>query len=241
MEIYNETAKTKTGELRVTRSIGALLVKMSQPFSALTNETVTIFLERANGDNTELMTDIPLSALISASTAGAPAVFQDDAGMTALCEICEEGGIALQENESIKIKLDGLKSAVTYQLNGIEYPSSANSVVSLDRKTILTEESQRRFDVPDAELMLIEGVDEILEMNVSFANGTTCKYTPDELRILSRDFDPVKVVTVGTTPSTAYDLTGLVTFPLIAVLNVDIKKKVTGAVKLYLKNDKKQF
>ena len=241
MEIYNETAKTKTGELRVTRPIGALIIGMSQNYSALTNETITCFVERANGNNTEICTDLPLKSFIALSTAGNPAVFEDVDFTRALCELCEEGSINLQETESIKIKLDGLKSAVTYSIFGLEYPSLANSVALFTRKNILEGETQKRYSVEEQELMIIEGVDEILEMNVAFSNGITCKYVPDELKAISRDFDAVKSVKTGVAGVTSYDLPGLVTYPLIAVLNVDIKKKTGQPVTLYLKNDIQKF
>jgi hypothetical protein len=241
MEIYNESSKTKTGELRVTRPIGALVVKMSQAFSALTNETITVFVERANGNNSNLMTDIPLKAFIAASVAGNPALFSDDTTTTALCELCEEGSIDLQENESLKIKLDGLKSSVTYALFGMEYPVSASSGVKISRKNILAGETERIFDVPEEELMLIDGVDAILELNVTFENGHTCKYVPEELKAISRDFDPVKMVTIGSAAKTDYDLPNLITYPLLGVIKIDVKKSVGVPVNLYLKNDVATF
>ena len=241
MEIYNETAKTKTNALLVTRPIGALVIGMSQPFSALSNETITAFIERANGNNTEICTDFPLSAFMALSTAGGEAIFQDDTHTRSLCEICEEGAINLQETEAIKIKLDGLKSGVTYTINGLEYPATSNSVVRLTRKNILDGETEKRYEVSEQELMIIEGIDNILEMNVSFANGTTCKYVPEEIKAISRDFDAIKSVKVGMSPSASYDLPNLVTYHLVAVNSVDIKKKSVGAVTLYLKNDVTQF
>ena len=78
-------------------------------------------------------------------------------------------------------------------------------------------------------------------MNVAFSNGITCKYTPAEIKAISRDFDAVKSVKVGLAGITSYDLPGLVTYPLIAVLNIDIKKQSGVPVTLYLKNDIQKF
>lgn len=242
MEIYNETGKTKTNELRVTRPIGALVVSMSQAFEALTNETITAFVERANGNNTELFTDLPLKALIGVSTAGNPAVFETANGIVALCELCEEGSIDLQETESIRIKMDGLKSGVTYTLNGLEYPSLANTAVKVTRKNILAGETERKLDVREQELMLIEGVAFINEMVVTFANGHNCKYVPAELMAISRDFDAVKSIkNTGTVFGVGFDLDSFVTYPLVGVDSIDIKKKSGDEVRLYLKNDIETF
>lgn len=237
MEFYNETGKTKTGELRITRPIGAVLIKMSQNFAALSNETITAFIERANGNNTTILTDVPLKAFIAASTSGQSSIFEEDQSLTALLEICENGSINLQDTESIKIKLDGLKSAVTYTLFGIEFPTYSDDVISISRKNLLAGETDRLFDVHSQELMVIEGVDSLLEMNVAFSNGKNCKYIPEEIKAISRDLDAVKLVTIGATPSVAYDLAGLITFPLVEVNTIDIKKKSGEAVTIYLKND----
>ena len=89
MEIYNAHGKNNTGELRLTRPIGELIISMSQNFADLTNETITDFVGRANGNNTEICTDLQLKAFIAASTAGNPAVFEDVDVTHALCELCE--------------------------------------------------------------------------------------------------------------------------------------------------------
>lgn len=241
MEIYNQSGKLKTESLLITRPIGALIVGMSQPFSALTNETITAHIERANGNNTEILpADFPLKSFLALSTMGNPAIYEENNVLSALAELCEEGSINLQETESIKIKLDGLKSTVTYSLHGLEYPTLGNSVSRFSRKNLLTEESQRRFDVADQEGMLIEGIDSIIEMNVAFTNGHVCKYVPEEIKAISRDVDAVKLISLagasGAVNSTQFDLAGLVSFPLVDVVNVDVKKKTDNKVTFYLKN-----
>lgn len=241
MEIYSETGKTKTNELRVTRPIGALLVAMDQPFANLTNETITAYIERANGNNTEILTDYPLAKFIAASVAGTSAVFEDDNGLTALCELSEEGSVNLQETESIRIKLDGLKSAVTYSLNGLEYPTLSNSVSKFSRKNILAGETERRFDVAEQEVMIIDGVDAILEMNVTFSNGHTCKFTPAEIKAISRDVDAVKLMKVGLNTTTLFDLPYALVFPLSEVQSIDVKKTGVDPIGIYLKNDVETF
>lgn len=238
MEIYNEGNKLKTNELRVTRPIGALLIGMSQPFSALTNETINVYIERIDGENTEILpADYPLAKFIALSTQGQSAIIEDDNGLKALCEISEQGSVNLQENENIRIKLDGLKSAVTYSINGIEYPQSGNSVSVFSRKQLIAGESSRRFDVSEQEMLVIDGVDSILEMNVQFSNGRVCKYVPEEIKCISRDLDPVKLVRVGADNETSFDLPSALAFPLVEVANIEVTKKIADPVSLYLKNN----
>jgi len=248
MEIYKDTGKLKTNQLSVTRPIGALLFSMDQPFAALTNETITAFIERANGNNTEILpAEFPLKAFLAISTVGNPAIYELDGICSVLAEICEEGSSNLLEGEAFKIKLDGLKAGITYSINGMEYPKLGNTVSKFGRKNLLLGDYQRRFEVSEQELMLIEGVDTIIEMNVAFSSGLVCKYTPDEIKAISRDVDAVKLVSTSIADPLAFgernvsfDLPGLVTFPLVnefnRVMNIDIKKKADNPINLFFKN-----
>jgi hypothetical protein len=244
MEIYNATGKTKTDELRITRAIGALGIAMSQPFSALTNETISAYIERADGNNTDILSNISLKAFLAGSVAESPAIFQNSAGCSALCEICENGSVVLQETEAIRLKLENLKSAVNYELHGIEYPNYSPETVQWSRKNLLIGETQRKIMVENEELVVIENPDGIQEIVVTYQNGLTVKYTRKEMDFLSRDLDPIKIVDQDATTlkgRTQYDFPGLLNFPLVGVASVDFKKISEQAVQLYLKNDSQSY
>ena len=244
MEIIVVTGKTKTEELRVTRAIGALGISMTQPFSALSNETITAYIERADGNNTEILNNISLKAFMAGSVSEAPAIFQNADGCSALCEICENGSVVLQETESIRIKLENLKSGVSYELHGIEYPQYSSETVQWSRKNLLVGETDRKLSVASEELAVIENPDGITELSVSYENGLTVKYTRKELDFLSRDLDPVKIVDQDSTTlkgRTQYDFPGLLNFPLVGVSSLDVKKISDSAVIIYLKNDSQSY
>lgn len=244
MEIYNQTGKTKSDELRVTRAIGALGIAMSQPFSALTNESITVYIERADGNNTEILPNISLKAFMAGSVSEAPAIFQDANGCSALAEICENGAVVLQETEAIRIKLENLKAGVNYELHGIEYPQYSPESVQWSRKNLLIGETERKLTVAQEELAVIENPDGVTEMNVAYENGLTVKYTRKELDFLSRDLDPVKIVDSDSTTlkgRTQYDFPGMLNFPLVGVVSLDIKKTSESAVQIYLKNDSQAY
>lgn len=244
MEIYNATGKTKSDELRVTRSIGAIGVAMSQPFSALTNETIDIYIERGDGDNTIIIPNLSLKAVLAGSVSEAPAIFQDANGCSALMAICENGAVSLQETESIRIKLDGLKSGVTYELHGVEYPANSNESVVWSKKNLLVGESNRKIDVSGQELMVLDNPDGITEATFTYVTGLTVKYTRKELDFISRDLDPIKIVDSDPTTlkgRTQYDFNGMLNFPLVGVNEIDFRKDDTQQVKIYLKNDSEAY
>jgi hypothetical protein len=244
MEIYNATGVTKTPELRITRAIGALGIKMSQKFAALTNETISAYIERADGNNTEILPSISLAAFMAGSVSEAPAIFQTIAGCSALAELCENGSVMLQDTEAIRIKLEGLKAGVTYELHGIEYPNFSPDTVKWSRKNLLIGETDRKLFVGTEELAVIENPNGITEVAVTYANGLTVKYTIVELGFISRDLDPVKII--DNDPTTLKgrvesDFPNLLNFPLVGVTSIDFKKVSGEAVQVFLKNDVQQY
>lgn len=244
MEIYNGTGVTKTSELRITRAIGALGIKMSQKFDALTNEKISAYIERADGNNTEILPDISLAAFMAGSVSESPAIFQDINGCSALAELCENGSIMLQDTEAIRIKLDGLKAGVTYELHGIEFPHYSNDTVKWSRKNFLIGETERKLQVSTEELAVIENPDGIIEVAVTYENGLTVKFTRIELDFLSRDLDAIKIIDNDATTlkgRTQFDFPNLLNFPLVGVTAIDFKKDSAQAVQVYLKNDVEQY
>lgn len=244
MEIYKATGVLKTPELRVTRAIGAIGVKMSQAFSALTNETIDVYIERADGDNTIIIPNLSLKAILAGSVSEAPAIFQNENGCSALVEVCENGALMLNDTESVRIKMDGLKSGVTYELHGIEYPQYSAESVVWSKKNLLVGEADRKIDVSGQELMVIENPDGILEAQFTYTTGLTVKYTRVELDFISRDLDPVKIVDSDPTTlkgRTQFDFDGMLNFPLVGVNEIDFRKDDGVQVKIYLKNDSEAY
>ncbi|MHB1108418.1 MAG: hypothetical protein ACYCZ2_18835 [Lutibacter sp.] len=189
MEIYSATGVLKSGQLRVTKGIGALVVGMSQLFVALTNEKITIHIERANGSNEEVCTNILLSAFIGTSVFGEGQIITAAGGISALCELGNSGAVPLGENETIVISLTDLKSLVTYSLNGIELPVSSNEIVFLTEKIMLAGQKNRSFEVSQFDEAYIVGAFEKVRLTYETENGSsTVEYLEKEVRSISADF-----------------------------------------------------
>lgn len=233
MEVYNESGKTKTGELRISRAIGALLITSSRKVEELTNERITIYIERANGGNIELASNISLKHFILGSTYGNTVIKADTAGglgLSALCEIALNGAIGLAPNESIKVSLDGLISSATYSINGIEYPQGAETVITLERKTILGDETEKTYATGDADLLLLD-VALVTDVEMTFSNGVRTKYTKKELIALA--FDVEHIITANVDGNISLSTGDVLAFPLNDVNIIDIEKGV-GTVELTL-------
>ncbi|AGO48869.1 structural protein [Cellulophaga phage phi12a:1] len=236
MLVYNETGKTKSGELRITRPISSLLIRTSKKLSELANEKITIFIEKANGNNVEIATNISLVAFMMGGTYGESGTFQmqldGSVVNTAMVELSETGSVLLGENESIKILLTDLTSTATYAINGMESPIKGSDIVKYERKVVLTEDVQRKYDVSSHELMILDGVSHIDQAHITYNNGETIKLTSDEIKAVALDVDVLTSIESGAVVTYVNDI---IVFPLVGVDAIELFKS-NGLITLTLKD-----
>jgi hypothetical protein len=223
MEIYSSTGVLKTGQLRITKSVGALVVGMSQLFSALTNEKITVFIERANGSNEEVCTNILLSAFIGTSVFGEGQIVTTPTGISALCELANSGALPLGENETIVVSMTDLKSAVTYSLNGIELPVKADEIVFMTEKVMLAGQKNRSFEVSQFDEAYIVGTFEKLRLSYETESGTqTVEYLESEVRSLSADFHLLHAGATTEVTDTILSVVGVSVLEIFSATQVNI-------------------
>ncbi|TJY33386.1 hypothetical protein [Pontimicrobium aquaticum] len=244
MEIYNATAKTKSGELRVTKGIGALLITSSRKVSELVNEKITVFVERQDG-NVKILNKVLLKDFILASTFADGLVAGDTAnsvGLSALCEIAKfvnmqtgessGGAIPLAGDEVIIVELTDLVSAQTYTVNGIEYPQIANAFVSSERKTINSDETVRELIVQHRNVMVLGSKSVLESIDMRFSNGRNVTYTKKEIEAISNDVEGIFGFDIdGTVYS---DAGSSLVIPLVEVDSIQIEKTAGTSMELTL-------
>lgn len=237
MEIYNATGVLKTGELKVNKSIGSLIVSSSRALDELTNEIITIWIERANGSNVPIATNIPLVDFIMLSVYGGESV-QSSAtlNLIAVCEIAPEGSIRLFDGESLKFKVDGLLSTETYAFHGVEEPISSDSIYQFETKTVASEDTSKKLDVAGYDLAIINTMATIDTLSYQYGNKEVTKFLPFEIQTLSRDIDPIQYI--ASNGSVSQSIGTLVTLPLIAVNEIEVQKVAGTLIKLTLRTSK---
>lgn len=234
MEIYKGTGVLKTPELKISKSIGSFIIASSRALTELTNELVTIWIERANGSNVEIATNIPLKDFIMLSTYGTEATQSNsEYDMIAVCEIADEGSVRLYENESLKMKLDGLLSAETYAVYGVEEPNSSETVYRYERKTIASEDLSKKINVENYELAVINTMSSIDTLSYRYTNGEVIKYLPFVLQVISADVDPIQAILAN--GSVIQTVGTLVTLPLTAVSEIEVNKSPGTFIALTMK------
>ena len=238
MEILNTTGKniTKSELLLVTKPIGALIIASTLDLDQFTTESIEVFVERLTGNIQITNGVMSLKDFILLTTFNGDAVTSDaNYKTTAECEIAENGAIALNEKDVIKIKLSGLKTAEAYLLNTIEMPQTTEKVLQFDNRSMNGDERQKAFDVYDCDLALLDNSDTIEEVSYTFINDVVVRYTLHELRVLSRSVDPVGYIKQDGTVKSSF--TGKLQLPLIGVKNIEIRKSQGAIVNLLTRNE----
>lgn len=238
MQIYKGTGNTTTGTILLTKSISALIIATSLEYEELTDETIRVEVERANGSNFEITKgSMSLKDFILINTYGSDALVSDNAkalGLIAVCEICNNGSIHLFEKDVIKVTLDKLKVAETYSLNGIEEPQTSTEVYSFEQKSMSSEDTNKDFSVFGYDVLVLDKSDSIEEVNYTFTNGQVVKYSLFELEALSKSIDPVAYVKANATVRSGF--ADKIQLPLLAVSNVNIRKSQGSVINLILRN-----
>lgn len=234
MKIISLTGVARSNDIQVTKSIGGLIVASTLPLAELTNEKISIYIERANGSNVILANKVPLVDFILASTYGNESV-QSDAvyDSIALCELALDGGIFLDEKESIKILLEDLVLAEKYDLYGVEEPSSTGKLYFFEQKTIASEDFNKKIDVEGFDLAIMTVMASLQDITYGFENGQNVKYLPFELQTLSTNVDPITAV-VGTT--VLQRLSTRLSLPLVHVDTIEINKSQGEIINFVVRN-----
>nr|WP_294781361.1 hypothetical protein [uncultured Flavobacterium sp.] len=237
MEIYKANGKTTSGTILLTKGISAFVVASTVDFEQMVTETIRVEIERANGSNFEITKGtMALSDFILATTYGEDAITSSAVYETiAVCEIIAHGAIHLFEKDVIKVTLGGLVSTETYVLNGIEEPETGTEVYSFERKSMAPDDTNKDFNVAGFDILILDKSEDIEEINYTFDNGRTVKYTLFELEAMSSAIDPVAYVKSNFTLASKFNKK--IQLPLVAVNNINIRKKSgVGVVSLILRN-----
>lgn len=228
MKIASITGVTKSAELPITKSIGALILAIDGlTLAQLTTEKISVYIERANGSNVILANKVLLNDFILASTYGGEATQSDATYETiALCELAHDGGVMLGEKESIKIQLEDLDDSKTYDVYGVEEPQGTYDLYFFEQKTVASEEFSKKIDVRGFDLAIMKTDASVSDLSYNFENGVVVKYLPFELQTLSRDIDPIQAIN-GT--AVLQGLSNRLSLPLNHVNTIEINKS-QGAV-----------
>lgn len=214
-EIYNQTNKTKTDTLEVSKGFANIAICTDATIDEITTELVSIYVER-KGDTLDICRDILLKDLMLLGTASQDSLVSMGTLKTcAVIDLTVHGGnIKLDDNEKVKVSLTNLKTAKTYQINTIEGSFPDTEIEQYVRKTIASENLNYDADVRGYDLLSIQKSSTITEISFTHDNNTVVKMTPFEVELYQKSLDPIvgvtsDGVTSGFSDRIVYDLKGI--------------------------------
>ena len=226
-QIYSLSGRTKSDLIEVSKGFAHLAVGTSLALSEITNETITVYVER-KGDTADICRDMLLIDFMALGTEGQDSIVQMDAlKHVACCDLTKNGGnVHLGENEKVKISLSNLKSGATYQLNTLEGPFDDTELQNYTRKTMASESLNQDFDVRGHDLLSLQKDDSISEINFTFDNGRVVPMTLFEAELMHKTIDPIVSISDGAVQS---GFPTRLIFTLTGIVNVNIRKS-TGTL-----------
>jgi hypothetical protein len=191
-QIYSGTGVLKFTCAAITKSAGTILLKMSKAVSALTNEKITVQIQRVNGQNVYAATKVPLKEFILAHLCVenniVNAGFGD--GNFVVIELGLEAGIKLQDGEKIILDFEGIIAGDTYSVSYVESPLSTLSYSDFENKVVLSEEIDKTFDVSEFQVSVFKHA-ALTELGITIEGSDERRYTVEELRCLQVEDNPI--------------------------------------------------
>lgn len=186
MEIISITGKTQQKNIRVEKSISGILLQADQAFDDFTNETISVKIETTEGKNIDIIPTIKVKALLEAGQMGEGAIKNSATLCSGLIKLTSGNSFALNNDEAIIITLEGLKSAKTYILDGLESPVINRNHLVYTSKKILAGSDRKEFDVRAFDFVIINPIDALESLEITFDNGVNRDYNKREIDFLAR-------------------------------------------------------
>lgn len=237
MKIYDATGVKDTPQIKVTKSVNAIIIATDKQPSELRDETISIFIEKVNQPNFQIATAVPLIDFLMLTNYGSDAIQSDrDFQTVALCELAEDGALTLNEGETLQIKLSGLNEANKYVMYATEDANTVQHTHFIERKTIAQEDTVKTINVENCDLCVIDLDPSVSELTFRYANGNTTRFTPFELKCISRDVDPV--FSINREGAVSQGLDQKTSIPLIGVNEIEVVKTPGAMVTVSTRSEK---
>lgn len=212
MHLETVTGKLKVNRLAINKPVGAILIVCSQPFANVTNEEIGIQIEMGAGNFKIVQPKIKIAEIAKIDAQGEGFIYNDGTNTFIWVPIALKGSYPISNGEEIVISLDGLKSAVTYEVYGVEVPAISRVLYQYETVKMLADVKTKTIDCSEADVVYVTSMDAInsLEItkvtetgNSSFASNH--EFSRNELIAMSMKTNDIVAATAanGTNPAVA--------------------------------------
>lgn len=198
--------------------------------------TVDIELQRVDGDNIEITKDENLHSLMATFGFTDQCIQQLPENRIGIQIPIANGNIEINEGDEFKISIKGLPALLeplTYQLFDIKMPIPATVLFTNEKKVIGRDLVSSTISVDQYDTALFQlGWERIKSVLVTYNNGVSLEYTPQELDSLMVDAQPTLLNTRDYTLER--DLPPARVLPLEFISKFTIRKDQGGHINILL-------
>lgn len=194
------TGVVNSGEFFTNKGYSSILVCFDSNFDELADERISLYIDRQDKPF-DFAKDILLRDFLLLGAYGEDMMLRDSDTIDGVTkefqtivkiDLTEDGGYPnLIEGETMRFKLTDLDQNMTYAIYGLESHSPSRELRAFVRQTMGRDDESRDYDVKGFDLMSLELTSDVTEVNLKWSNGAQTKYTPFELRCLSKSLDPI--------------------------------------------------
>ena len=233
MQIYSGTGVTNFTSAPITKSPDSLIITMPKAVSALSNELITIWVERQSGQNIYLATKVKLRHFIMACLSAQLSQSQLHGSNTVVAiDMGLEAALKLATSEKMYVRIEGVQTSETWSLNVTEGREVSTQHINFDYKSMLTGEQEKSFNVSNHEIAVFEVPEELNE--IGLVRGTVeQRFTPFELSVLQKeDFPVLGYTATGVIPADS----AILVLPLQGIDAINFYKDTDGIIGMTLMN-----
>lgn len=218
-----------TGEIQITKPVSTICVSFSDDFKQLHDETISVMIQRDNG-NAVVLNRVSLKSLMLLQTYDAQIVSFGEFKTNCAIPLTPNGGaIALNQNERIIVTFESLQNDKTYLFHAEEEPFTTKYVYDYDKKACLVGEEQRLLDFVGYDQILLQGSNAIVDARFVYDNNASCLHTLYELKLNSYVNDPFSALS---SDGVITEIEDTLVIPLTGVRQIDFSKDKTKLVEV---------
>lgn len=198
MELTVVTASTQKKNIRIDKPVSQILVTVDAGWDTFTNETITLKIESKNGSNIDNYKKIFLRHAALMKQQGAGAIITK-AGKTRIAiPLSEFGVLAITNDETIVLDLEGLKSARTYEVDGFEFGKMTRVSLQVETKKVVAGVTETNLNLEEYSYLVVDKLNTVDSIEFMFERegneaSRTQKGNPRELEHLAAELNDAVV------------------------------------------------
>lgn len=216
--------KTTTVNVNLSKGFQSILFLLSLRLYDLTNEMISIKIQRPNRGDVELTNGFVnlLQLLLVGNFSQKTVSFFDIFNTSVILDLSQFGAIKLQDGEQVLIALKGLKATETYILDTIDSPVESDKFPEYVTRPFNSELTEVECDLSNTQIACFSDDDNIDEIILTMDNAVQVRYTPRELKNELQSTFPISYI--GSDSKIIPYPTNFYVLPTLGIDHITIRK-----------------